>query len=285
MISSEVERKGLQIYLRVDDEVDVDARADEGAGDGIDQEGHVVGDDLDDGSGVGPAVDLGRRVVDPHVRHAGMPVARQGEVAGRRAGIDVGGARRELVEGHVAEVARDEFGSPAVRYRLLERFSDRGEDVLAGTGLGARHGAVALLGHDSPGAVGHAIVSCAEPIHFGPPCRPDTAPNLSQTRDRAAGECGCYDCYRRSTMKTIAHRELRNNSSAVLARVAAGEAIAVTNHGEVAAVLVPPAASALERVLQAQAARLPRSGIKFSAIDRVHGASTVEILDDLRGDR
>jgi hypothetical protein len=77
--------------LRVDDEVDVDARADEGAGDGIDQEGHVVGDDLDDGSGVGPAVDLGRRVVDPHVRHAGMPVARQGEVAGRRAGIDVGG--------------------------------------------------------------------------------------------------------------------------------------------------------------------------------------------------
>ena len=86
-------------------------------------------------------------------------------------------------------------------------------------------------------------------------------------------------------MRTIAHRELRNNSSAVLARVAAGESIAVTNHGEVAAVLVPPAASALERVLQAQAARLPRSGIKFSAIDRVHGASTVEILDDLRGDR
>ena len=32
-------------------------------------------------------------------------------------------------------------------------------------------------------------------------------------------------------MDTIAHRELRNNSSAVLARVAAGEAIAVTNHG------------------------------------------------------
>jgi prevent-host-death family protein len=86
-------------------------------------------------------------------------------------------------------------------------------------------------------------------------------------------------------MDTIAHRELRNNSSAVLARVAAGEAIAVTNHGEVAAVLVPPAASALERVLQARAARLPKPGIEFSVIDRVHGPSTVEILGDLRGDR
>jgi prevent-host-death family protein len=86
-------------------------------------------------------------------------------------------------------------------------------------------------------------------------------------------------------MKTIAHRELRNNSSAVLARVAAGESIAVTNHGEVAAVLVPPAASALERVLQARAARLPKPGIEFSVIDRVHGPSTVEILGDLRGDR
>ena len=71
----------------------------------------------------------------------------------------------------------------------------------------------------------------------------------------------------------------------MLARVAAGEAIAVTNHGEVAAVLVPPAASALERVLQARAARLPKPGIEFSVIDRVHGPSTVEILGDLRGDR
>lgn len=86
-------------------------------------------------------------------------------------------------------------------------------------------------------------------------------------------------------MEVIAHRELRNNSSAVLARVAAGESIAVTNHGEVAALLVPPAASALERVLEARAARLPRAGVHFSAIDRVHGPSTVEILGDLRGDR
>jgi prevent-host-death family protein len=87
-------------------------------------------------------------------------------------------------------------------------------------------------------------------------------------------------------MEVIAHRELRNNSSAVLARVAAGESIAVTNHGEVAAVLVPPAASALERVLEAHAGRAPRPGhLGFAKIDRVVGPSTVEVLDDLRGDR
>ena len=86
-------------------------------------------------------------------------------------------------------------------------------------------------------------------------------------------------------MKTIAHRELRNNSSAVLARVAAGEAIAVTNHGEVAAVLVPPAASALERVLQARAARLPKPGIEPSVTDRGRGPSAVEIVGGPRGER
>lgn len=40
--------------------------------------------------------------------------------------------------------------------------------------------------------------------------------------------------------RTIPHRELRNNSSAVLRDVQAGETIEVTNNGEVVAVLVPP---------------------------------------------
>ena len=87
-------------------------------------------------------------------------------------------------------------------------------------------------------------------------------------------------------MDVIPHRELRNNSSAVLARVAAGESIAVTNHGEVAALLVPPPSSALERVLAAHAARAPSPLRRpFAAIDRVHGPSTADILVDLRGDR
>ena len=41
-------------------------------------------------------------------------------------------------------------------------------------------------------------------------------------------------------MERIPHRELRNNSSAILRRVAEGESFEITNHGEVVAVLSPP---------------------------------------------
>jgi prevent-host-death family protein len=56
--------------------------------------------------------------------------------------------------------------------------------------------------------------------------------------------------------RTIAHRELRNNSSAVLRDVQAGETVYVTNNGEVVAVLVPPprAAGASLRIRQATVA-------------------------------
>ena len=45
----------------------------------------------------------------------------------------------------------------------------------------------------------------------------------------------CYICY----MKTISHRELRNNSARVLHEVENGESFAITNRGEVVAALVP----------------------------------------------
>jgi prevent-host-death family protein len=53
--------------------------------------------------------------------------------------------------------------------------------------------------------------------------------------------------------RTIPHRELRNNSSAVLRDVPAGETVYVTNNGEVVAVLVPPprAAGASLRIRRA----------------------------------
>jgi prevent-host-death family protein len=41
-------------------------------------------------------------------------------------------------------------------------------------------------------------------------------------------------------VRTISHRELRNNSAQVLRAVRSGEVIEVTNHGEVTALLVPP---------------------------------------------
>ncbi len=87
-------------------------------------------------------------------------------------------------------------------------------------------------------------------------------------------------------MDTIPHRELRNNSSAVLARVEAGESIAVTNHGKVAALLVPPSATELERLSAAGAVREARTRQPdFHQIPRTDELTSREVLDDLRADR
>lgn len=91
----------------------------------------------------------------------------------------------------------------------------------------------------------------------------------------------CYICY----MGTISHRELRNDSTKVLRRVASGESLTVTNRGEPVARLVPLGSSALEEAKaagQVQPARAPRD---YSRIRRVTGVDTAEVLDDLRGDR
>jgi prevent-host-death family protein len=69
--------------------------------------------------------------------------------------------------------------------------------------------------------------------------------------------------------RTIPHRELRNNSSAVLREVADGATIEVTNNGEVVAVLVPPPRA------RSRPAHPP------GQLDR----PVQEVLDDLRGER
>lgn len=82
--------------------------------------------------------------------------------------------------------------------------------------------------------------------------------------------------------RTIPHRELRNNSSAVLREVAAGETVYVTNNGEVVAVLVPPprAGVASPRIRRATT----RGG--FAELERTRIQEPVQdALDDLRGDR
>ena len=88
-------------------------------------------------------------------------------------------------------------------------------------------------------------------------------------------------------MTTIPHRELRNQSSKILERVKNGETIHVTNNGEVAATLIPPAASPFERLLLAGQIRQAAPGpVDFQSLPRVTSdASTADILDDLRGDR
>ncbi|MDQ2708727.1 MAG: type II toxin-antitoxin system prevent-host-death family antitoxin [Actinomycetota bacterium] len=83
-------------------------------------------------------------------------------------------------------------------------------------------------------------------------------------------------------VRTIPHRELRNDSSAVLRAVRDGETIEVTNNGEVVAMLVPPP-------------RMPGAGLRirratarggFAGLRRVRSDHPVQHdLDDLRGDR
>ena len=79
----------------------------------------------------------------------------------------------------------------------------------------------------------------------------------------------------------IPHRELRNNSAAVLRRVQAGETIEVTNHGEVVAVLVPPTRRPGQ--LRVRPARVHGG---FSQLRPEPAAESTEaVLNELRGDR
>ena len=88
-------------------------------------------------------------------------------------------------------------------------------------------------------------------------------------------------------MTKIPHRELRNQSSKILERVKNGETIDVTNNGEVAATLIPPAASPFERLLMSGSVRqASQNPVDFRLLQRVTSdAGTTEILADLCGDR
>lgn len=90
----------------------------------------------------------------------------------------------------------------------------------------------------------------------------------------------CYICY---VTRTIPHRELRNNSSAVLREVQDGETLEITNRGEVVAILSPPPPKGLGPPLQVRKAT--RHG-GFLDLPRVRiSRPTIEILDELRGER
>lgn len=89
-------------------------------------------------------------------------------------------------------------------------------------------------------------------------------------------------------MRTIPHRELRNDSSRILEEVKNGEVIEVTNHGELVAVLMPPSMSAYDRLVAAGRIRVARPdvGVDLRQLPRRRAsASTQEVLADVRGDR
>ncbi len=80
----------------------------------------------------------------------------------------------------------------------------------------------------------------------------------------------------------IAHRELRNNSSEILRRVASGEVMEITNHGDVVAIISPALPESAPRV------RIRKATIKgrFDELVRTPNSQTSEeIMDFLRGDR
>jgi prevent-host-death family protein len=89
-------------------------------------------------------------------------------------------------------------------------------------------------------------------------------------------------------VKTIPHRELRNNSSAILREVQSGETFRITNNGEVVAVLkpAPPAPTTQVSVRQATIIggfdEIPIVTVEpFEPINE----TSQESLDYLRGDR
>jgi antitoxin (DNA-binding transcriptional repressor) of toxin-antitoxin stability system len=86
-------------------------------------------------------------------------------------------------------------------------------------------------------------------------------------------------------MTTISHRALRNQTRKILQRVKNGDAFYVTDKGEVAALLIPPAATPFEALLASGSIRLATNPVDFQALPRVEpDAKSAEILSDLRGD-
>lgn len=87
-------------------------------------------------------------------------------------------------------------------------------------------------------------------------------------------------------METIPHRELRNNSSGVLASVRAGRTVGITNHGTLVAVLVPPPSTRLAELLASGRVRQPRPKADIRSLPRVKlDQPVLAVLEDLKGER
>ncbi|GLY26841.1 type II toxin-antitoxin system prevent-host-death family antitoxin [Kineosporia sp. NBRC 101731] len=85
-------------------------------------------------------------------------------------------------------------------------------------------------------------------------------------------------------MDSISQREMRNQSSEVLRRVAQGESIIVTNNGVPAAVLVPPGSDTRSRLAASSRLHLG-TGLDLSALPApvASSVSTESLLEQDRG--
>lgn len=86
-------------------------------------------------------------------------------------------------------------------------------------------------------------------------------------------------------MEQITHRQLRNDSAEILRRVATGETVLVTNHGEPAAVIGPPPGDVLSALsAHGQVRTALASPSTLRSIKRTKAARTsAEIVADVRG--
>ncbi len=86
-------------------------------------------------------------------------------------------------------------------------------------------------------------------------------------------------------MKTVGIRELKQNASAVVAQVAAGEPVRITSRGQAVAQIVPLSGSPLAGMVKSGRARLARRKISSLAppLTRRPGASVLsEVLAEMR---
>jgi prevent-host-death family protein len=86
-------------------------------------------------------------------------------------------------------------------------------------------------------------------------------------------------------MRTVTHREMRNNSGEILRAVAAGETVQVTNHGQVAAIISPPTTATIDDlVARGQARRPRRPRTDLSTIHRRKAKfSSEQLVSDVQG--
>ncbi|NNN22689.1 MAG: type II toxin-antitoxin system prevent-host-death family antitoxin [Acidimicrobiales bacterium] len=86
-------------------------------------------------------------------------------------------------------------------------------------------------------------------------------------------------------MDTVSHREMRNQSGEILRRVAQGESFQVTNHGVIAALIVPPETNMFEELVSKGQVRLATKPLSSLQSLKPHKSriSSEEVIADLRG--
>lgn len=86
-------------------------------------------------------------------------------------------------------------------------------------------------------------------------------------------------------MATVSKTELNQQTAKVLARVAAGERLTITDRGRPIAELTPPAQNPWERLVSSGRVSLPSKSGALRTPPTTSDRTTREILDDLRSDR